>query len=286
MFAAAGLADASHTFTIEVTGRQNASAAGALIVVDAFDVPAMAISRLQETDPSVTVLCRLGSGQSDRHVDPRSHHGLDSGRFAQRVERRGRSVVDDTRRASDFTFTGTGISWNRRSRNPERDRSRFPGWHLGRRGRYVLAQGTNPGGGIRATGLAATSHTLTIEGTGQQNAFSQNALIVVDAFDVTTPERATRNTDPAIAYGPVGFRVIGQGIQRGSTAESNTVGSQATITFTGTGISWIGARGPSAGLPASSWMELSSRTSIRTRRRRTPAYRLLQKRPGLPGPIR
>src|SRR5438477_11821649 len=54
MFAATGLTNTSHTLTIEVTGRQNASATGAFIVVDAFDVPAATVSRLQETDPSIT----------------------------------------------------------------------------------------------------------------------------------------------------------------------------------------------------------------------------------------
>src|SRR5712691_8601257 len=53
MFAATGLANASHTLTIEVTGRKNAAATSTLVVVDAFDVPAATISRLQETDPSV-----------------------------------------------------------------------------------------------------------------------------------------------------------------------------------------------------------------------------------------
>src|SRR5260221_11754332 len=53
MFAAIGLADASHTFTIEATGRQNASAAGAPIALDAVDGPARGTLRLEETDPSV-----------------------------------------------------------------------------------------------------------------------------------------------------------------------------------------------------------------------------------------
>src|SRR5437879_7200788 len=38
MFRATGLADASHTFTIEVTRRKHAAATGALVIVDAFDV--------------------------------------------------------------------------------------------------------------------------------------------------------------------------------------------------------------------------------------------------------
>jgi len=100
-----------------------------------------------------------------------------------------------------------------------------------------------------ATALADTSHTLTIEGTGRQNAFSQNALIVVDAFEVTTSGTRHQDTDPAIAYGPgwiQGNR--DKAYSEGASAESDASGSQATITFTGTGISWIGARGPQCGI--------------------------------------
>jgi len=40
----------------------------------------------------------------------------------------------------------------------------------------------------------------------------------------------------------------GQAYSEGATAESNTRGAQATITFTGTGIDWVGARGPQTGI--------------------------------------
>src|SRR5256885_12356840 len=59
IFTAAGLANRSHTLTIEVTGRQNAAAVSAYVLVDAFDVPAATISRLQQTDTAVTF---TGSG--------------------------------------------------------------------------------------------------------------------------------------------------------------------------------------------------------------------------------
>src|SRR5256885_7693593 len=52
MFEATGLANASHTFTIEVTGRQNASAAGAPLFVGALDVPPPTVSPPPATDPS------------------------------------------------------------------------------------------------------------------------------------------------------------------------------------------------------------------------------------------
>src|SRR5205814_8377550 len=59
LFTAVGLADTSHTLTIEVTGRKNVASNLPFVLVDAFDAPAATISRLQDTDPSVTF---TGSG--------------------------------------------------------------------------------------------------------------------------------------------------------------------------------------------------------------------------------
>jgi hypothetical protein len=38
MFSTTGLADTSHTLTIEATGQKNASASDAWVIVDAFDI--------------------------------------------------------------------------------------------------------------------------------------------------------------------------------------------------------------------------------------------------------
>jgi hypothetical protein len=249
MFAATGLADASHTFTIEVTGRQNPSATGALVIVDAFDVPAATISRLQETDPSVSFTAGWVQDNPVVTLVP----GVTTG-WTQGASLRGWSAgaarLSTTPGAqATFTFTGTGISWiGARGTQSGIARVSLDGILV------AVVDMYSPKEQIQAevfaaTGLAATSHTLTIEGTGQQNAFSQNTLIVVDAFDVTTPGTRHQDTDPAIAYGPgwiQGNR--DKAYSEGATAESNTVGSQATITFTGTGISWIGARGPQCGI--------------------------------------
>ncbi|PYR28977.1 MAG: hypothetical protein DMF98_01360, partial [Acidobacteria bacterium] len=51
LFTALDLANTSHTLTIEVTGRKNVASNLAFVLVDAFDVPAATISRLQDTDP-------------------------------------------------------------------------------------------------------------------------------------------------------------------------------------------------------------------------------------------
>jgi len=90
---------------------------------------------------------------------------------------------------------------------------------------------------------------LTILVTGRQNIAAQNALVVVDAFEVVSPGTQVQETDPAIAYGTgwiQGNR--DKAYSQGTTAETVTVGAQATFTFTGTGVSWIGARGPQTGI--------------------------------------
>jgi len=233
MFEAIGLANANHTLTIEVTGRQNPSATSDFIVVDAFDVPAATISRLQETDPSVSYSAGWIPGDTSRAWSA------------------GIATLSSTPGAqATFTFTGTGISW------------------IGARGSQtgiarVTLDGVSVGPDIDTYSsteqiqaviftkqdLADASHTLTIENTGQKNPASLSPLIVVDAFEVTTSGVRHQDTDPAISYGSGWIQDNrDKAYSEGASAESNTQGAQATITFTGTGIDWIGARGPQCGI--------------------------------------
>jgi len=94
MFTASGLANASHTLTIETTGRQNPAATAAFVVVDAFDVPAATISRLQETDPSVSYTAGWVPGDTSRAWSA----GIATLSTAPGAQ-------------ATFTFTGTSISW-------------------------------------------------------------------------------------------------------------------------------------------------------------------------------
>jgi hypothetical protein len=105
-----------------------------------------------------------------------------------------------------------------------------------------------------AQGLANGIHTLTIEVTGLKNTDSQavnspGAWVWVDAFDVPTQVVShLQDTDPDMTYTA--------GWTGGDTSSywsgwyahvSTTPGAQATLTFNGTSISWIGYRGPDAG---------------------------------------
>jgi hypothetical protein len=237
MFAAIGLSNASHTLTIEVTGRQNASATSDAIFVDAFDVPAATVSRLQETDPHIAYTGTAVVPDWTAFDMSRAW----SGGTATTSKQPGAQAT--------ITFTGTGISWIG-ARGPQTGIARvtldgvvFP-----------LVNTYSPTEQIQAQvftqqDLADRSHTLTIEVTGEQDAASTSPLIVVDGFEVTLSGTRHQDTDPAIAYGAGWIQDNrDKAYSEGATAESETVGAQATITFTGTGIRWIGARGPQCGI--------------------------------------
>src|SRR5207245_1916253 len=86
-----------------------------------------------------------------------------------------------------------------------------------------------------------------------QNAGATGASIGVDALDVRA---RVEDQDPSITY-TAGW--LGQGIDRnwsgsagntgqGSAVFTRTAGTQATIAFAGTSVSWIGLRGPWTGI--------------------------------------
>jgi hypothetical protein len=148
-----------------------------------------------------------------------------------------------------FTFTGTAVSWigARGTQSGIADVS-VDGNFVAEIDLYSPTEQIQAAV-FTATGLADATHTLTIVGTGRQNPSAQNALIVVDGFDVTSSGTRHQDADPAIAYDASwtqGNR--DKAYSEGAAAESNVTGALATITFTGTGISWIGARGPQCGI--------------------------------------
>jgi hypothetical protein len=234
MFTASGLANTSHTLTIEVTGQQNAAATAAFIIVDAFDVPAVTVSRLQETDPDISYAPLAGWTQGD----------------TSRAWSAGIAALSTTTGAqATFTFTGTGISWIG-ARGPQTGIARVtldgvvqPPVDTYSATEQIQAEV------FAKKDLADTQHTLTIEVTGQQNAASSSPLIVVDGFEVTLSGTRHQDTDPAIAYDTNWLQDNrDKAYSEGATAEANVTGAQATISFTGTGIRWIGARGPQTGM--------------------------------------
>lgn len=159
-----------------------------------------------------------------------------------------------------FRFTGTGVSWIG-YRGPEAGTADV--YLDGRLMAIVDAYASAKAFQVelyKAVGLKRGSHTLEIVVIGK-NAASTDRLIAVDAFEVVRPTigngtgggTASRieDTDPAVAYTPDGSWVLDNRDREwsgGSAALGYAAGQRATLTFTGTGVSWIGLRGPQVGI--------------------------------------
>jgi hypothetical protein len=162
VFTAKGLADASHTLTIEATGRKHDASTGARIVVDAFDVTAPG-TRFQENHSALAYSGDWLHGNVNRTWSEGS---------ASTSASAGARVT--------FTFTGTSVSWI-----GCRKLSTGIAWVF-LDGVFVQEINTYEPFPIegyqhtvfRADGLTSGTHTLTIESA------SGGGFIVVDAFDV------------------------------------------------------------------------------------------------------
>src|SRR6267142_1432526 len=249
MFSVNGLANTSHALTIEVTGGRNSAATSNLIVIDAFDTPAPAVSRLQETDSDATY---TGTWVQDNPVyvfGAGVVTGFTQGNSLRAWSAGAATLSTAAGSRATFAFSGTSVSWiGARGTQSGIARVFLDGAPVAEVDCYSPTEQVQAEG-FAANGLANTGHTLTIEVTGRQNAASGGALIVVDAFEVSSPGIQVQDTDPAIVYNSgwiQGNR--DKAYSQGATAETVTPGAQATFTFTGTGIAWIGARGPQTGI--------------------------------------
>ena len=109
-------------------------------------------------------------------------------------------------------------------------------------------------------GLSDGVHTLTIEVTGRANPSAWSNVVVIDAFDVQGQIVShLQQTNPEVTFtggwteANNGFTWSAGGIsnapetpQGAQMAES--AGAKATLSFRGTSVSWIGYRGPDAGI--------------------------------------
>ena len=166
VFSSPPLADANHTITIESTGLKNAAASGTRVVVDAFDVFTPG-ARYEETDPSVVYTGDWAQGNLNRAWSM------------------GTVAASSTPGAqASFHFTGTSVSWiSTRKNTTGIARIYLDGAFVTQVDTYAPTDSLQKAV-FTATGLANTSHLLTIEVTGQKNPASSSAYIVIDAFDV------------------------------------------------------------------------------------------------------
>jgi hypothetical protein len=111
------------------------------------------------------------------------------------------------------------------------------------------------------SGLSNTGHTLTLVVTGTRNANSGGAWVWVDAFDVSIPSTTTTTTpypaasttpstpirieqdSPAVVYTGGVWSTNTTAPSSGASAVLSTdANARATVTFTGTAVTWIGYR--------------------------------------------
>jgi hypothetical protein len=255
LFTRTGLASGTHTLAIEVTGTKNAASTDTFIVVDAFDVtggggappPSGTVRRFEETEPSLSFTPTYTRDPVGVWKQSVSHAWSGGGTAAA-------STAAGTQ--ARFTFTGQSVSW-----------IGFKGPQAG------VARVSLDGGAaesldlyssteevrvpvFKRTGLANTTHTLTIDVTGVSNNPDPNsngeAWIVVDAFDVPDPAfvRIQETPSSSIVYSS-GWKQLDSGNQKwsgGTAREAETGGMQVTFTFEGTGVAWVGFTGPSGGI--------------------------------------
>jgi hypothetical protein len=109
-----------------------------------------------------------------------------------------------------------------------------------------------------AKGLANGPHTLSIEVTHMRDANGLGSWVWIDAFDVengsgvaggvTAGAGRTEQNNPALTYTGVWFPNISTALSGGSAVLATDAGSRATVTFNGTGVTWIGYRDQFSGI--------------------------------------
>ena len=107
-------------------------------------------------------------------------------------------------------------------------------------------------------GLSAGTHNLTIQVPHARGPDALGAWVWVDRFDVengagvaggaSLTTGLSQQTNAAITYLGVWYPDSGNPFSGGTVTSATDVGSLATVTFTGTGITWIGYSDPWSGI--------------------------------------
>jgi hypothetical protein len=172
LYSVTGLTDGSHTMTVAPTGQHNAASIDSLIIVDAFDVTlspsAPPITRFQERAASVSYTGSWTQG---------TVFSFWSGETAAYSGTAGDQAT--------FTFTGTAVRWiSQYGFNNGIANVFLDGVQVAQIDTFAPVQEQDQAPIFIARGLANTTHTLTIQATGQKNPSAFNSWIIVDAFDV------------------------------------------------------------------------------------------------------
>jgi hypothetical protein len=111
---------------------------------------------------------------------------------------------------------------------------------------------------FKARGLTNGPHTLSIQVTHQRDANGLGSWVWIDAFDIengsgvtgafTAGVGRTEQNSPALTYTGVWLPNTSPAMSGGSAVLATNAGSRATISFKGTGITWIAYRDEWSGI--------------------------------------
>jgi hypothetical protein len=142
-----------------------------------------------------------------------------------------------------FTFSGTGIKWITRKGPSQGIASVTIDGHT--KGNVDLYATTSQGFSQRYPGLTSGKHTIVIKVTGTKNAASSGTSVAVDALIVGST--TTQDTAPKVTYD--NWRGATSASANGGTYRTDgRANASASLAFTGTGVTWVTAAGPSAGM--------------------------------------
>jgi len=157
---------------------------------------------------------------------------------------------------ASFTFSGTGVSWiGFQCEQCGIARVSLDGSVVATVDTYAPSRPASSGAMYSTTGLVSGSHVLVVEVTGTNNASSAGAFIIVDAFDVEGSTTGggggttrVEETSPSVSYTGTWYSQARGDLSGGTFVESSDPSGTATLTFSGTGVTWIGFKGPWAGI--------------------------------------
>jgi hypothetical protein len=265
LFTAEGLTNGAHTLEVEVTGTKNAAAAAPWVWTDAFDVVGRAVAapasatawqRIEESNPAF----RSSGGWLTNSI---SQHSGGSALL---------SMGNGT--SASVTFAGTAVRWVgwrdawsgiARVSLDGVDRGLIDTYATGQAAQAVL---------FTAEGLTAGVHTLKVEVTGTKCAAASATWVWVDAFDIAgttsspslpvpTPVTRVEQSDATVRL-TGGWMTNTTAIQSGGTAAfAMGAGARSAVTFSGTGVRWIGWRDRWSGI-ARVWIDGTQRAIVDT----------------------
>jgi hypothetical protein len=226
-----------------------------IIALSASAARAQQITRIEQNDPSIVYSGTWWTNQSTSETNGQA------------------ALTNQPGCLATLTFTGTGITWIGEADG-------YSGLATVYLDGAMQVIDTYSGDPTRyqtplfsAHGLAAGTHTLTIEVTHERDSHTQGSWVWIDAFDiengagvvggVTASSGRIEENNPALQLFGRWYANTGNNHSGGSAILGMDAGSRITMTFNGTGVAWIGYRDQWSGL-ANVYIDGTLKTTIDT----------------------